>query len=323
VDAGLLAGSRVRFVGTATSGIDHVDTEWLTAAGIHFADAPGSNARSVAEYVLAAVLDLTGGRSPGGMSAAVIGCGHVGQRVIALFEALGIRCLRNDPPLKGRSGDPSYLDLDEVLAADIVTLHVPLTRSGPHPTWRLLDRARLARLRDDAILVNTARGGVIDEAALLDRAGLRLVIDCWEGEPAIDAALAARAAIGTAHIAGYSHDGKLRATHMIHDAACDWLGRAPFWRPSVEPQPSVVVLPGGGTDEDNIRRTVAACYDVRGDDHGLRQTLAQPETERRAAFDRLRRDYPRRREFDAFRIALPAGHAGLAGRLRALGFRTV
>ena len=320
VDAALLKSSRVRFIGSATSGIDHVDIPYLQKRGIAFAHAPGSNAISVAEYVLAAVCRWAGqkGRMLPALRAGVIGCGQVGGRVISFLEAMGISCRRNDPPLREATGDPRYLDLDAVLDADIVTLHVPLTRTGTHPTRRLLGADVLPRLRSDVLLINAARGGVIDEPALLSmlarHPGMEVVIDCWEREPDIDVALLERALIATPHIAGYSHDGKLRATHQVYEAACRHFDHTPAWQPKMTPPAK---LTAGAT----VSETVLNCYDPEHDSAALKQMLKLPATERAAYFDRLRRDYPARREFAAHRFTPPCPPAAIAPTLRSLGFQ--
>lgn len=327
VDERLLDDSRVRFIASATSGVDHVDLDLLKRRGVQFASAPGSNARSVAEYVVAAVLELLADerQSVAGMTAAVVGAGEVGSRVALLLEGLGMRCLLNDPPLKAAGGDGRYLDLDAVLNADIVTLHVPLTKTGLHPTWRLLDAARLARLRPDAILINTARGGVIDETALLrilaQRPAMRCVIDCWEGEPAFDPALLHRAAIATPHIAGYSFDGKLRATEMIYAAACEHFQRPRQWQPPAGGAGPPAMRVGSTGALSTFRSAVRNCYDVARDSSWLKAMLPLSPTERAAGFDRLRRDYPVRREFAACEVMTAAPDASSSETLRRLGFR--
>lgn len=227
VDADLLAGSRIRFVGSATAGIDHVDLDFLHRAGIAFAHAPGSNALAVAEYVVCSVLEhcLRRGReSCAGMTAGIIGHGHTGTEVARLLGVLGIRCLHNDPP-RAAAGDPGpYVDLAAALAADIVSLHLPLTDSGRWPTRGLLDERRIAALRPGTLLINAARGEVIDERALLDRltvaADLEVVLDCWQHEPAIDPNLLRRVAFGTPHIAGHTIEARWRGTWMLYQAYC-------------------------------------------------------------------------------------------------------
>jgi len=330
VGPGLLAGSRVRLVGTATSGVDHLDTAALEAAGISWFSARGCNARPVAEYVLSALslLSLRRGTPLRGATAALVGCGQVGSCLAGLLEAVGVRCLRNDPPLQERFGG-DYLSLDEVLEADIVSLHVPLTRSGPHPTWSLLDAARLRRMKPGAVLINTARGGVADEAALAARlrAGrLTAVLDVWEGEPEIDWELLRLAALGTPHIAGYSRSAKRRATSLLYRRLCRRLCLSPAESPSAPPAPPaespVFLPPPGAAAGEALRRCILAAYDLGADARALRGLSRLPPPQRGGAFQALRDRYPLRPEFADLRprpgsAPLPAA---LQAPLRALGF---
>jgi len=327
VDAHLLGDSRVRFVSTATSGVDHVDQDYLAHRGIAFASAPGSNARSVAEYVLSAVLILMEGRGRrlADVTAAIVGCGHVGAQVAHVLTAAGIRCLLNDPPLKDLTGEARFRGLDEVLSADIVTLHVPLTTTGRHPTYRLFDEAVLSRLQPDAILINTARGGVVDEWALLHRLDrqptMAVVVDCWEGEPNINTELLAKAGLATSHIAGYSFDGKVRATEMLYRAACQHFGRSAAWIPPTQPEGGFFHFSKEMGDEEILRRAVLSCYDAREDSAALKRALAISPGKLAGYFDSLRRDYRRRREFSTREISLPHGWDRLAKILEGIGFK--
>lgn len=329
VGPGLLEGSRVRLVGTATSGVDHLDTAGLEAAGIYWFSARGCNARPVAEYVLSALslLSLRQGTPLRGATAALVGCGRVGSCLAGLLEAVGVRCLRNDPPLQERFGG-DYLSLDEVLGADIVSLHAPLTRSGPHPTWKLLDAARLRRMKPGAVLINTARGGVADEAALAERlrAGrLTAVLDVWEGEPEIDWELLRLAALGTPHIAGYSRSAKRRATSLLYRRLCRRLRLSPAEPPSapaLPPPPPAFLPPPGTAPGEALRRCILAAYDIGADARALRGLSQLPPPQRGSAFQALRDRYPLRPEFADLRprpgsAPLPAA---LRAPLRALGF---
>jgi erythronate-4-phosphate dehydrogenase len=313
VDENLLAGSRVRFVGSATAGIDHVDTAYLAAAGITFACAPGSNADSVVDYVLSALALCFAGACvlP---EVGIVGCGQVGGRLLRRLCALGVRCRVFDPFVDGISEAAA---LDAVLGCGVVTLHVPLTRGGPHPTHHLLDASRLARLADDALLVNAARGAVIDNAALLHalaaRPRLRAVLDVWEPEPALDPRLLARCTLGTPHIAGYALDGKLRGAAQVHAALSAFLGVAAAPVPALHAAPAGVLAPGCS----DWKQAVLAAYDPRADDARLRAAVVADPAGRAQAFDRLRRDYPARREFGAWRI--PPG-SGSSAELLAAGF---
>ncbi len=329
VDASLLQGSSVRFVGSATIGFDHVDRDFLQQRDIGFATAPGSNATSAAEYVVSALMVLSGQKGFGlaGKTVGIIGCGNVGSRVRRKLAVLGMDCLVNDPPLQASAGDDGFVSLDEVLQADIVTLHVPLIKDGPHPTAHLINAAVLERLKAGAILVNTSRGAVADnralDALLATRDDLSVVLDVWENEPAISATLLQKVALGTAHIAGYSYDGKLRGTEMICRAACDYFAMPVQWRATDElARAASIDLRNHDTDDVHAlaRAAVLACYDVREDDARLRAALSLPATERARAFDRLRKDYPLRREFSESTVLLhePAGAPGQL--LSGLGF---
>lgn len=325
VDAELLDDTPVRFVATATSGVDHVDLDYLRARAIAFADAPGSNAESVAEYVVCTLLVRLAAeeRSAEGLTVGIVGCGHVGSRVAQKCEALGMRCILNDPPLRDATGNPRYQDIETALQADVVTLHVPLTDHGAYPTHHLIDAGRLQRMRPDALIINTARGGVIDETALVRhlyaRSGTNAVIDCWENEPAVSRRLLSRAVLATAHIAGYSYDAKLRATEMIYQGACRYLGVEPAWKAALDP------IAGGymvdtHVDQEALRRAVIACYDVRADDALLRFALTMAPQRMPPYFDGLRRDYRRRREFAALKVTCHRRRERLAAMLAGLGF---
>jgi erythronate-4-phosphate dehydrogenase len=313
VDAALLAGSRVRFVATATAGIDHVDTAWLAKQGIAFASAPGSNADSVVDYVLAAMAHCFPDEAPI-PAVGIVGCGEVGGRLLRRLRALGIGCRVFDPFVHGIAEAAS---LESVLACGVITLHVPLTREGPHPTWHLLDAARLARLAEDALLINAARGEVVDNAALLaaltERSRLRAVLDVWEPEPELDPRLLARCTLGTPHIAGYALDGKLRGVAQVHAALCAFLGVQ-------ETLVEALALPPAGTLDAGCadwKQAALRCYDLRADDERLRAAVSADPGVRGAAFDRLRREYPVRREFSGWRLP-PALTTRAA--LRAAGF---
>lgn len=239
-DERLLAGSKVRFVATATIGIDHLDTAWLDKAGISWVNCPGCNASSVGQYLETSLLSLQRdcGLDLSGSTLGVVGYGHVGRQVKAVGERLGMDVMVNDPFLDL----PWLVGIDEIARrADVVTFHVPLTHDGEHPTWHLADRDFLFSLaKKGAVVVNTSRGGIIDEQALLDAIDKgvvgQAVIDTWENEPAINLELLDRAYIATPHIAGYSADGKANASNMVIDALCRHFGVA---RPEAVAPPSL------------------------------------------------------------------------------------
>jgi erythronate-4-phosphate dehydrogenase len=329
VGPGLLEGSAVRFVGSATIGTDHVDLQYLASRGIAFANAPGSNANSVKEYILAALLTLarSGGFPLRGRTLGVVGVGNVGSRVVRLASTLGMTVLENDPPLERERGGGGFLPLDDLMECDIISLHVPLTRGGTDPTYHLFDARRIGAMKPGSILINTARGAVVETGAL--SAALRsgriasAVLDVWEGEPSIDCGLLGLATLGTPHIAGYSFDGKVNAAGMIRDALCRFAGVHSVWDPAPEiPPPAVpsVVLKQEGTVEESLAQAVGVCYDIEADDRLMRGLLDVPPEGRARFFMGLRTGYRLRREFASVRV-IPPVERELRHLLESAGFR--
>lgn len=327
VNASLLAGSQVRFVASATIGTDHIDFDYLNARGIHFANAPGCNATSASEYVIAALLHycMDTDESLDGKKIAIVGYGNVGSRVAHKLQAFDCEVCVYDPPRQAQFADREYVSWDEVCAADIVTAHVPLTTGGPCPTLNMFDAEFFARLKPGAVFINTARGKAVDEAALLHALAskpLYLMLDVWRNEPVIDLALLRQARIATPHIAGYSIEGKLRGTEMIYQAACAYLDIAPQWSMAqVLARPVPLCLDDyQGNSQDVLRRVVHTAYPILEDDARLREVLHKDERERGAYFDQLRKNYPVRHEFAHYHIEPAAGQAALCRQLQALGF---
>jgi erythronate-4-phosphate dehydrogenase len=327
VNAALLEGSSVRFVATATIGEDHIDKTWLAANGIGFSSAPGCNANSVGEYIVAALLHLTGkhGLRLPGMSLGVVGVGNVGSNVARKAAALGMTVVLNDPPLAEFTGDAKYRPLDELLACDFITTHVPLIKEGAHRTVHLIDEAILSRMKPGSFLLNTARGPVVGNGALLEalqRGHLRgALLDVWEGEPEVRLDVLEAVDIATPHIAGYSFDGKVNGTRQIYEAACRHLGVPAAWSVDAllpEPEFPVVSLTG---DADELKRAVDTVYPLLEDDARMRAIKGQPAEGRAAYFDMLRKTYPRRREFQNTVVKLVEAGDGLVSRLRGIGFR--
>jgi erythronate-4-phosphate dehydrogenase len=330
VDESLLQNTPVRFVGSATIGADHLDVEFLIKQQIGYSCAPGCNAQAVVDYVCAALLYLEAvdGVNWEGKTAGIVGMGNVGRRLRQTLERLGMRTLVCDPPLQAQ-GIAGLVDLDTALQADIVSLHTPLIRQGPHTTFHLLNCDRLLRLKKNALLVNTSRGAVIDGKALLEvlrsRDDLTVVLDVWENEPAIDVELAQRVRLATPHIAGYSFDGKLRGTDQVYQAFCSWLGVPPVMQMSqLIPEQLACRIDLTGSSEP-IHQWIRRVYDIAQDDAKLRKTLNRPELERVRGFDLLRKEYPLRRELAQVQLTGVTGWGKRTGRqetqrLEALGF---
>jgi len=331
VGAEFLEGSRVKFVGTATIGFEHVDVDSLKSKGIGFASAPGSNANSVAEYIVASLLSV--GRKKNieleGKSIGIVGVGNVGSMVEKKVRALGMEAYLNDPPLKRETGGEKYLELEELFGCDFVTLHTPLTFEGVDKTFHLADEDFFKSLKDGCVFINTARGGVTDTEALKGaiksgRLGA-VVLDVWENEPKIGCELLRMVDISTPHIAGYSLDGKVGGMVMIYEAFCKHFGLEA--NKSIEdflPEPEVGEIeidPASGDEQELLRGAVQQVYVINRDDFNTREIAMVAEAERGKFFDDLRRDYPVRREFGNTRVLLKSPSESLSVKLGGIGFK--
>jgi erythronate-4-phosphate dehydrogenase len=302
VNASLLQDKQLQFVGSATSGIDHIDRDELARRGIPFAYAPGSNAESVIQYVLSAVAgcgdkleQLLGGGRVG-----IIGYGVIGKALHRRLQALGIECLAYDPWLDSAEFT-ALTTLERVLDCDVVSVHAELTRRDPFPSYHLLDAGKLGLLPSGGLLVSAGRGPVVDNRALLELCrqgcGFEIVLDVWENEPEVDRELMQYCLFATPHIAGYSYDGKVLATGMLHAALCQALALpAAAASPRLDAGPILSVDYAGesGDDAGFIRWLLARAYDIADDDRALREQLDS------LGFDGLRRNYPKRRELGSF-----------------------
>ncbi len=280
-DEHLLAQSKVRFVATATIGFDHIDADYLQRAGIAWTSCPGCNASSVAQYVESSLLLLQQqkGLCLSESTIGIVGCGHVGQKVQAVVERLGMRSLVCDPPL----GQSDYVSLDVIAReADVITFHVPLTRQGDYPTWHMADEAFFRQLAREPYIINTSRGDVVDNAALLaalcEHRVRDAVVDVWEGEPDINLQLLQHVFIATPHIAGYSADGKVNADNMVIRALCHHF-HLPLPKPIIPPP-----LP----NDFHYTGSLLQLYNPLDDSRRLKNAPDQ--------FESLRNNYPLRRE---------------------------
>ena len=332
VDRTLLEDSRIRFVGTATAGIDHMDTAWLDSAGVEWASAPGANAESVVEYVLAAMTVIASRRekSWANRTLGVIGCGEVGERLAKRVGQVGMRVLRNDPPRAEKEGAAGFVGLQELLRrADIVSVHVPLERDGNHPTAGLLGAEELASMKPGAWLIQSSRGGTVDEAAAVRarRSGHlgALVLDVFENEPDPAAAAINAADLATGHIAGYSRDAKRNGVLMIRDALSRHLGLEVLPVASTNEQKGPIRLPSPkqGSLPDPAEPAwmdpvLSRVIDLRSDDARFRRVM-QESSDRALAFHAYRAGYPARYAWSRYGAAprsLPE-----EAMLLALGFR--
>lgn len=325
VNDALLEGSALKFYGTATAGVDHVDIAALERRGITWAEAAGSNANSVGEYILSslALLGLTRGISWRGKTIGIVGAGHVGSRLAELAGAIGMRVVLNDPPLRAKTGDARYrLLLDVLEVSDVVSLHVPLTDTGPDATRGMVDRLFFSTMKPGAVFINASRGEVVDESVLhlgIDRRDFSAVLlDVFDHEPDIDVHLVKKAHLATPHIAGYSLDGRLKGTEMIYQKACACLGCQPVWSVPPVTVPLPLTIPPGVTGDALIYEVLLAAYNPRRDDERLRALpVAVPM---RTHFQQLRQQYPERLEYPHYAVEQSRCDAVAADALRRIGF---
>ncbi|HAT2607518.1 TPA: 4-phosphoerythronate dehydrogenase PdxB [Kluyvera intermedia] len=325
VNEALLSGTPIKFVGTATAGTDHVDEQWLQQAGIGFSAAPGCNAIAVVEYVFSSLMLLAerDGFDLRDRTVGIVGVGNVGSRLQARLEAWGVKTLLCDPPRADRGDDGEFLPLDALVRdADVLTFHTPLFKDGPYKSWHLADEEVISRLKPGVILINACRGPVVDNAALLRRleAGqsLSVILDVWEPEPDLDVALLAKVDIGTAHIAGYTLEGKARGTTQVFEAFSDFIGkRQQVALDTLLPAPEFGrITLHGPLDQSILKRLIHLVYDVRRDDALLRKVAGIP-----GEFDKLRKNYLERREWSSLYVQCDDNQA--ATLLQKLGFNAV
>lgn len=329
VNAALLTGSAVKFVGSATIGTDHIDLDYLQQHNITFANAPGSNATSAAEYVLAALLHVAVSQqlAMNEWQVGIVGYGNVGSRVGNLFQALGLQCHIYDPPRQQQFSDIEYCDWQTICACDVVSAHVPLTRDGEYPTYRMFGQDFFTSLKPAALFINTARGEAVDEAALLERLNdvpLHLVLDVWQNEPHIDPLLVQQTLISTPHIAGYAYDGKLRGTEMVYQAACQRFDVKPQWTMQGELAEGNAKLAVAHDTNfvTELAQLIRQAYDITHDSTQLRKILSMEDAEAAAYFDQLRKLYPQRREFSHFDVNVSQLSLRQRQIIQQLGFNT-
>lgn len=298
----ILEGSRVKLITTATIGFDHIDTAYCDQAGIVWKNAPGCNAQSVAEYLLACLVThaMRYGYSLEGKTLGIVGVGHVGKKVARLCPLLGMKVLLNDPPRADEEGSEGFVSLDTIAEeADIITFHTPLTKEGLYPTWHLADHDFIKNLKRKPLLINACRGAVFDTAAIL--AGLAsgridsLIIDCWEKEPNISLELLQQTAIATPHIAGFSADGKANATRMCLEAISEFFHvEVPDIDKVVPPAPAHPFIDLNKFTSQRMEQAILASFNPVPVDRALRDT---PER-----FEWFRANYDHPREFAAYTL---------------------
>ncbi|AOE49553.1 4-phosphoerythronate dehydrogenase [Kangiella sediminilitoris] len=297
VNRKLLADTKVRFVGTATIGTDHIDLDYLASQGIQFSSAPGCNAQGVVEYVLTSIAYWAEQRQKdlSTVKVGIIGAGNVGSRVARTLQRLGINYVVNDPPLAEMHEQGDFVDLTQIGKCDVITCHVPLVKDGEHPTYHLISETFLKQLPDESLLINSSRGPVLDNKAALDikRSGKAIdyILDVWEGEPDVNIELMDKTLVATPHIAGYSQEGKIRGTYQLYRAVHSWL-QVDGDNQLQDFLPDSPKWQWNGLLK-NLYQTLKPFYDLEADDSRMRTEKSDIKNQ----FDGLRKNYPQRLEF--------------------------
>jgi erythronate-4-phosphate dehydrogenase len=330
VDENLLSGTKVKFVGTATIGTDHVDKEYLITKNIKFADAKGCNANAVKEYVLTTLISsaVKNKIQLKGKTIGVIGVGNIGSIVSEAAEALGINVVKNDPPLKRATESNEYRSLDEALACDILTFHVPLNLEGIDKTFHLLDSSNIDKIKNCEILINSSRGPVIDNEVLAKLLSEKqkpfTILDVWEDEPNLKDELLQLADIASPHVAGYSLEGKVNGTKLVYDKFCEYLNIKPTWQPILPKVANSVIEVNTSESIENVLNNIfKQIYPIENDTKQLKASLNLSPSKRGKYFDDLRKNYKLRREFSNYSIKLNPFDETIAGILMSLNFRII
>lgn len=330
VNEDLLADTNVKFVGTATIGTDHIDKEYLKSRNIYFADAAGCNSFSVAEYVIAALTDQFTKKKKTfeDKKIGIIGFGNIGTKVTRFAKALGFETINNDPPLERKLGSGEFGDLEDALNCDVVTFHVPLNKSGIDKTYHLLNEENFGHIKSGALLINTSRGPVVKNSSLKkqlqDGNDIDIVLDVFENEPNIDLDLLTMTDIGTAHIAGYSLEGKLNGTYFIYKKLCEQFNIDAKWQP-VYPEISESIIEIDSRQEiiEILFEICKRIYDINFDSQLLKKSAIEKVEEPGKYFDHLRKTYRVRREFNNYTIKLSLPDERLKSILETLRFKVI
>ncbi|MCL2845053.1 MAG: 4-phosphoerythronate dehydrogenase [Chitinivibrionia bacterium] len=324
IDENLLSGTNIKFVGSAVGGTDHIDTEYLQKADIAFSAATGCNSRSVAEYALTAIYAFCEkkGLLPQNQTVGIIGVGNIGGMLAEILKNLGIKTILNDP-IREKTGEKGFSSLDFLAQnSDIITVHVPLTKSGEYKTQNLLDGKFFAKIKDGALLIQASRGTVCDEEALL-KASPKMeapVIDVWANEPDINIDLAKNCMFHTPHIAGHSFDGKINGTKMIYDACCAHFSKMPIF----DFESKVFAKIETRTIEfgNSISEILLKCCPLDCDTRSFECILSEKDVEnRKKMFKKLRQNYQKRLEFKHYSIK--NAPEKLRNELEILGFNVL
>ncbi|GAB4324392.1 MAG: 4-phosphoerythronate dehydrogenase PdxB [Bacteroidales bacterium] len=300
-DAQLLSGTSVKFIGSATTGDDHIDRQWCEDHNIVWYAAAGCNAGAVVQYTLSALFAFLykRGYEHNKVTVGIVGAGRIGGQVERILQALSINTLVSDPPLfhQGRRSYGCSLE-DLFTSTQVVTFHVPLTKTGAYPTWHMIDKDFHPDNFSVTGLINTSRGGVIATRWLeeLTEAGnFYSMLDVFEDEENPPKNLIRNSWIATPHIAGYSVEGKIRATRMVGQALAKWAGwPEPVFTGMPEPEPLELSFHCSGDLVPDLYSIMKMVYDPHKDSVELKKNPS--------GLRDLRNHYLLRRENSAFVI---------------------
>jgi len=285
VNQELLEGTKICFVGSTVAGLDHIDESYLSDNNIAFSSAQGCNANAVAEYVISALANLANDYcfDLSEKILGIIGVGNVGRRLDFKAKQLGITTFLNDPPRSEKEGADGFVSIENALKADIVTFHTPLTFNGPYPTHNLLNSQNFNLITEDTILINAARGGIIDETVWETINTKANVIDCWENEPNINPTLQQSAYWSTPHIAGHSIDAKFMGSFMIYKELCNFMQKPLNSEIEALINPDSMMI-----EEKTLHETLNSIYSFKDDVRAISDI---------SKFEDYRRNYPDRFEW--------------------------
>lgn len=323
VNQSLIEKSPVQFVGSTVVGLDHIDQPLLKAKKIAFYSAQGCNANSVAEYVITCIINYAKQKHMHleGKTLGIIGVGNVGKQVQQKAIALGLTVLANDPPRQVKETDKEFVNLETALTADIISFHTPLNFTGQHPSHHLLNQNNFHQVNQQALIINAARGGIIDENSWINYVyqapNLTSIIDCWENEPTINTKLHAIASIATPHIAGHALEAKIKGSLMAYKELCSFWNQTEStdWQQHLPKMPNTIHAETTSSTQSDIYAILAQCYQPINDHQAINLTNS-------ADFESYRRHYPIRREWSEYHVKTNPNPL-LRKKLISLGFKVL
>lgn len=324
----LLVNSSVKFIGTATIGFDHVDTEFCESEGIKWVNAPGCNSGSVQQYMSSALLTLAKLKDIqlNSKTIGIIGVGNVGSKVEKIASTFEMKTLLNDPPRERNEGSKKFVPLNRLMEeSDIIIIHAPLNVNGIDKTYHLIDEELFRKLEKGKVFINTSRGEIVDTKALKNIIRCNkvnsCVLDVWENEPSIDTELLSLVDLATPHIAGHSVEGKANGISVCINSLNEYfnLGLDQYWYPKNIPNPvssKVIKIDcSGKTDQQILFEIITSTYDITEDDKRLRKSVLE--------FEKQRIDYPTRREFNYYQVTLKNASEFIIKSITELGFKLI